>query len=154
MWRLIGINQKTKLFWNVCAEIWVCREKSSTVGCPAYFVLLTLCQIWSKDKQNDHFSNHCHRRFTVEANSRNMIFRARESITAVKHLQVILFSQLHLHNSTVRKIHPSFTSEEHCCYCFTEITGIQGYYTNLPHGVWIPCLSLAGSKAELSAFSR
>lgn len=49
----------------------------------------------------------------MEANSQNMIFLAHESITAIKHLQVILFPQLHLYNSIVRKIQPSFTSAEH-----------------------------------------
>lgn len=80
-----------------------------------------------------------------------MIFLAHESITAIKHLQVILFSQLHLYNSIVREIQPSFTSEEHCRTAdfFPEITGIQGHHTNLLHGVWIPCLSLETSKAEL-----
>jgi len=50
----------------------------------------------------------------VEANSQNTIFLAHESITAIQHLQAILFSQLHLYNSIVREIQPSFRLEEHC----------------------------------------
>lgn len=40
-----------------------------------------------------------------------------------------------------------------CFFSFTEITAIQGHYTNVLHGARIPCLSLGGSKGELSAFS-